>query len=113
VKRSPLRRRTPLRRFGRISPRSAKRIALDVERRAFVARILSERPRCEMLNDHAVRCHRASEHVHEKLTRARGGDILDPTNVLAVCFHCHRAIHDNPAWATAKGLLISSWEAGR
>lgn len=103
-------RRSPLRRRTRLRPVSLKREALEEERRDFVLRILLERPRCEVTDGH--RCPRDSHHVHEKLTRARGGSIVDPTNVLAVCAQHHRQIHDNPAWATELGLLTPSWEAG-
>jgi hypothetical protein len=26
---------------------------------------------------------------------------------MAVCFWCHRKIHDNPAWARARGYILS------
>lgn len=108
MRRTALRRLTPLRRRKRLNPVSAKRAAIADERRALVARILSERPRCEV-ND-GYRCLRASAHLHERLTRARGGSILDPTNVVAICWNHHRYIHDNPEWAASRGLLQHSWE---
>jgi hypothetical protein len=39
------------------------------------------------------------------LTRARGGDILDPDNVKAICRPCHDWIHRHSAYALELGLL--------
>jgi len=54
-------------------------------------------------------CTKRSIMVHEPLTRARGGAIDDPANMLAVCQLCHTIIHDLPAWATAHGFLKSAY----
>lgn len=54
------------------------------------------------------RCSIMAEHVHEPLTRARGGSITDPANMLPVCGGCHRRIHDNPRVAEMLGLLVRS-----
>jgi hypothetical protein len=96
-----LSRKTPLSRV------SGKRAALHQRRRAFVAQMLQERPRCQARLSEVCRGHAVD--VHEILTRARGGDILDPANVLCVCRACHRWIHAHPLEATARGLLRSSW----
>lgn len=104
-----LRRLTPLRRIKRLNPVSAKRAAIADERRELVARILSERPRCEV-----CRCC-VPRDLHEPLARSRGGSPLDESNAVAVCrgpgsCNCHDRIHDNPDWATSRGLLQHSWE---
>lgn len=57
-------------------------------------------------------CRGVADDVHEPLTRARGGSILDPANALAVCRPCHDWIHANPAEATALGLLRPSGGGG-
>src|SRR5688500_16368690 len=133
MKRSaPLRRSRPLRRLSRLRPVSARRRSVNRKRSLFVAQVLRERPRCEVdelvfvrdarltedgrsfaceTHTARVRCRADSAHVHEKLTRARGGDILDEDNVMAVCPRHHRIIHDEPAWATSMGYLVPSWEA--
>lgn len=86
-------RRTPIRR------RSKATEAVYRERRALVARLLEERPWCEF-------CKTArSTVIHEVITRARGGDILDPVNCRALCHESHAWIHDNPLQATAEGWL--------
>jgi hypothetical protein len=106
--------------------RSKKREAVyagtaDVEgRRAFVARILSERPDCEVgaviaaeegRNNRAIGCHcdLRSVDVHEKLARSAGGSILDDDNVLAVCRRCHDWIGRKPKQALALGLRRSRY----
>jgi len=73
----------------------------------FVKEILAERPTCE-------RCGvRASQDVHEVLTRGRSGGVhgtawLDKDNVLALCRICHMWIDDNPKQAEEDGFLKPS-----
>lgn len=123
--------RTPIKRSSkRINPRSEKREAIAQERREFVARIIFERPYCqgpallallvrEGTLSHLDRsvvsvtvhdCGRRSTEVHEKLKRSRGGSILDPENVLALCHSCHRFTESEPRLATLAGMLTPSWE---
>ncbi len=101
-----------------IKPRSKKRAKLMREVRApLVREILEERPWCERgmyrVKNHLVtvaaihefwRVHRSTQ-VHEKLTRARGGDITDKDNCVALCRACHRWVHEHPAAATEEGWL--------
>lgn len=108
--------------------RSAKRVALADERRAFVARILSERPTCEGLyylrrivntlpdSDQrtvvtAMRaCTGRSTEVHERLKRSRGGSIVDDNVAAALCHQCHRFTEEEVRLSTLARLLIPSWE---
>ena len=105
----PLKRNTPLRQY------SKKRQATQVQRRTLVAKILAERPYCQagpriVYNaDRQHYCQTYSTDCHEPLTRARGGDILDPDNILAVCRACHDWIHRNPTQATKLNLLVSRY----
>lgn len=116
----------------RLRPRSAKRQAIAQERRDFVDRILAERGYCEgphhlrpmmrvpelsdrdralivvTLNDCGI--NRLPTEVHEKLKRSRGGSILDPDNVLALCHACHFFTEAEPRLATMAGMLTPSWE---
>lgn len=127
MKRSPLKRSTK-----RIAPFSAKRSALRDERRAFVERILSERPYCEgpehlrplmRLSELSDRdralivvvlqecgIHRRSAEVHEKRKRSRGGSIVDASNCLCLCHGCHLFTEEEPRLATLAGMLTPSWE---
>ena len=113
MKRSPLRRgkpptrRTPLR---QVSPKRAKQQRL---RRTMVAEELARRELCEAgaritHAGHDARCQGLAIELHEPLTRARGGSILDPANTVAICRSCHDWIHVNPAAATDLGLLRSA-----
>lgn len=97
--RIPLRARTPLGRTKPIRQRSAKMEAIYEVRRELVEKILEERPWCE-------RCLKArSQDCHEKLTRSRGGSIIDESNIVAICRNCHEWIHSHPREATAEGWL--------
>ena len=65
----------------------------------------------ELLDDAICeRCQaaRATE-VHEVLSRARGGSILDRANCRALCHDCHRWVTEHPADAVASGWLAHSW----
>jgi hypothetical protein len=92
---------------SRINPVSEKRRRLNVSRRIFVKDILEARPECEA-KINGICGHWATD-VHEILTRARGGSILDPENVLALCRMCHTYITDNPAFSQEHGFTVHSW----
>lgn len=97
-------RRTALR------PRSAKTSARYVHRRELVARLLAERPVCEV----RALCRGArSVDVHERLKRSRGGDILDPVqaHMVTACRACHDWTEREPAMAEARRMLLPSWHA--
>ena len=84
-----------------IPKRSKKMEAKYVERRKLVARLLEERPVCQ-------KCLAArSTEIHEVLTRARGGSILEEDNCLALCHECHSWVTDHPKLATEAGLMAS------
>ncbi len=75
-----------------------------VERRKLVVEMLAEFPLCE-------RCGvKASTEVHEVLSRARGGSILDKSNCRALCHDCHFWVTTNPIEAHDQGWLKNSWE---
>lgn len=112
MKRSLLRRATPLARGGtlerrtRLKPRSAKTAAKYVTRRAIVAELFAEPVVCEV-----PWCTERATDPHEPLTRARGGDILDRSNIRLLCREHHREIHDTePSWAYDLGFLCHSWD---
>jgi 5-methylcytosine-specific restriction endonuclease McrA len=75
-------------------------------RRAFVERILSERPECQA---NLECCTGGACDVHEILARSAGGSILDDENVLALCRACHDWIGNHPKEALAKGLRKSRY----
>ena len=85
--------------------RSLKTQRAYVQRRTLVAQLLADEPICQ-------RCSSArSTEVHELLSRARGGSILDPKNCVALCSACHRHITQNPSIGRIEGWSRNSWEA--
>lgn len=64
---------------------------------------------CEARIDEAD-CTGRYDHVHEKLPRSAVGSTTDPDNCLAVCFNCHRFIHENPEFSYSRGFLTSRYE---
>lgn len=91
---------------------STKGAARSVVRRDLVARILNDRPHCEIgdaLEDELPghHCERLSVDVHEPHTRGRGGDALDEENTLAVCRACHDAAHRHQRLSLSLGALQS------
>lgn len=110
-----LSRSTPLKRSSRLAPRSAKTTAKYAGsgsaegRRALVARLLAERPRCQATIANV--CTGDSVDVHELLARSAGGSILDESNCICCCRSCHRWIGDHPLEALARGLRLSRYPA--
>ena len=110
MKRSaPLRRVTGLSRSTALRPRSRKMAAAYMDRRAFVAETLADRPRCEIRWDE--RCRGRSEGVHEiTVKRSHGGAIVPGPKAeaqgqrwAAACHPCNGAIEDAPAEARRRG----------
>lgn len=100
MKRTPLTRRTPLR------ARSKKTVKVYRQRVKLVKELLADYPICQV-----PWCDQPSVEVHEPLTRARGGSILDLQNCRAVCRMHHDLIHvDEPEWAYELGFLKHSWD---
>lgn len=117
-----LTRRTPLLATGPIAggkvagrvplrPRSAARAALYVKRRRLVADLLAERGSCEA--GIPEMCTGRAVDVHELLSRARGGSILDPDGLLVLCRRCHDHVTVHPVWAEAHGLAMATGQRSR
>lgn len=128
----PLGRGTGLARTGSLArrsglaPVSASRAGENRTRRAMADSLFPERPLCtvyELAEQQpdlvpgkvACRCWRWADDLHEPLTRARGGSITDPGNVLPLCRICHDVLTFTPesllGWAYQAGLLRHSWDA--
>ena len=89
---------------SKLNPVSKKRMTLNRERRQFVSEVLKFRLMCEA----RIRgCTMTPTDVHEILTRGRGGSIIEPDNVLALCRSCHTWITNEPAWAKTNGFVVS------
>lgn len=106
TRRRPLYQRTPLRATTGLQRRKPPRQRSPMMEKLYrevrgplVEKILEERPLCQ-------RCLMArSAQVHEVVTRARGGSIIDEENCRALCSDCHGWIHDHPRLATEEGWL--------
>jgi len=87
--------------------RSKKREAIYRKRRPLVEQLLAERSICERCGTNP------STEIHEVVTRARGGSILDPANCRALCRRCHAWVTEHPKQAHEEGLMRHSWERDR
>lgn len=101
---------TDRRRQGQaLKPRSAKRERDMVARRELVRDMLHWHPRCQA----GVLCggRARSVDVHERLSRARGGSILDERHghMMTVCRADHDWITTHPADAERLRLALPSW----
>lgn len=85
---------------------SDKRQSTLAQRREVREQVIKRDQECR-LKDHSP-CFGDLD-VHEVLTRARGGDPLDPNNCVALCRTHHDFAHRNPKWAEEVGLLRHSW----
>lgn len=98
-----------VKRSGPLRLVSAKRAAVNRQRRDMVQTVFPERPPCAV-----PWCGQLADDVHEPLTRARGGAINDPANAVPLCRSCHDLITFTPeselGWAYRIGLLKHSWE---
>lgn len=90
-----------------MKPASARRQRQLRERRAAIKAKYGEQDvvMCEVGQAVNGECQGVAVDVHEPHTRARGGSISDPENMVAVCRSCHDWIHGNPFEATKLGLL--------
>ena len=107
----PLASVTELQRGGPLSPVSDNRRRENTERRAMITVLTGgERPLCAVWELRQPDwCTRWADDAHEPLTRARGGLITDPGNVVFVCRACHDVLtftpESRPGGLDAAGLL--------
>lgn len=97
-----------MRRTGRLPAASTKRKKAMSARKRMLREFYAEKCAGAVLVPW-VRCGGPLD-PHEPLTRARGGSITDPTNLLWICRAHHDWTHDNPQKAHEVGLLKHSWE---
>jgi hypothetical protein len=87
---------------------SGKRKRENRHRAAMVRDLYPERPQCGRPS-----CGNWADDLHEPLTRARGGSIVDPDNQVPLCRTCHDEVTFRPeselGWAYDAGLLVHSW----
>jgi len=98
MKRSSLKRKTPLKRGGRLKPVSKKRAKQNKVYSAVRLEYLQHNPLCE-------RCGKKADQIHHK--KGRFGERLnDKDFFMAVCMTCHNWIHSNSIEAYSKGYLL-------
>jgi hypothetical protein len=99
MKRSPIKRKTPLKRSGRkLRPVSKKRAR---ENRAYTRLrewYLEQNPACEI-------CGKKATQIHHKRGRF-GARLNEKEYFMAICMACHDWIHKNPMEAYAKGYML-------
>lgn len=87
----------------RVSQKRAKKLA---EAKPFRDQYMADHPWCEIKLDG---CYGRSVDPHEILSRARGGPLDDPDNLLALCRFCHDWVTTHPKEATERGWLRSAY----
>mgnify|MGYP000851014786 FL=1 len=81
---------------------SKKRAAELRKRRRIVERMKADGPvLCQ-------RCGRLADDLHERLSRARGGSITDPENLIPLCRDDHRWVTEHPIEAEQEGWSCSA-----
>lgn len=105
MKRTPLRRKTPLKagkpslKRTRLNPVSKKRKNQNAEYIRVRKTYLLLHPLCELCSKSiATDIHHKAGRWKERLT--------DAENFMALCRDCHEHIHKNPAWAYGNGYLL-------
>ena len=101
MKRTPLRRRTPLRSSGQLrsTPLRARRKAEPELDAAKVIRRGISGGMCE-------RCGNYGDHFHHVWMRSQGG-LHEWWNLRHLCFRCHGWVHPNPNESLADGWLMT------
>lgn len=103
MKRTPLRRRTPLRPSGDRRARRPNGKALSWNKTRVRCKDRAD-GRCEARV--APGCPGVGQQAHHIVLRSRGGSD-DLSNLMWLCHLCHAHIHANPAEATARGWMRS------
>jgi len=62
----------------------------------------------ERENRQCLRCGAAGREQHHRMRRREGGHAI--SNVILLCFRCHRWAHSRPVAARAEGFIIPTWE---
>lgn len=112
MKRSPLRRFTPLRSTStlkRTTPLKAGRRSRGVQKAIYAEVILRDGGCVAATLVRGVQCAGRID-PHHVLRRSHGGPDT-PENLVCLCRAHHSWVHDHPAQSVALGLLRWSWDA--
>jgi hypothetical protein len=80
--------------------RAKARAVSDIRKELRLTLLASRGPICQ----HPV-CSEPWSEMHEVLTRGRGGDPTDESNILCLCARCHRWVTTHEVEARALGLV--------
>jgi 5-methylcytosine-specific restriction endonuclease McrA len=80
---------------------SDKRVSEQRQRSAMLKEVFGADPDC-------ARCGMPADDAHEVLSRARGGSITDPANIVPLCRSCHDFVTTHPAQAAEEGWSRSA-----
>jgi 5-methylcytosine-specific restriction endonuclease McrA len=84
---------------------SKKRARLLRERRKVTDAMKAEGPvLCQFESRTIAKCFRRADDAHEIVSRARGGSITDPANLVPLCREHHRWVTEHPLEAEREGL---------
>lgn len=112
MKRTPLERKTPLARGGRLRPYSARRRSRDQNYQAARLEVWERSEgRCEAPVPHAAECSGACEQVHHR----EGRNVPDPhrlDNLVGLSAACHARAHLVPLWAYEAGISVRKHRGG-
>lgn len=108
MRRSPLGRRSRLRRSRTLSPESERRAAEAEEYAALRATLLPAPcgAGLALAKLGLGFCTREATELHHRRKRSSAGALAHPGNVIPVCHSCNMAIEDYPAEARAAGLVV-------
>lgn len=94
MKRSPLKRKTPL---NRVSSKRAEELK---EYRKLKREYIKKQSICEICETNKA------IDIHHRLPLGRGGKLCDTTIFVAVCRLCHNYIHNNPTYAEENDWIL-------
>lgn len=98
MKRTSLKRKTPLKRGGKLRPFSKKRAKQNRKYLAERENYFTHKSACEI-------CGARATQIHHKKGRA-GDRLFDSEFFMAICYDCHHKIHQNPKWAYENGYMV-------
>lgn len=108
MKRSPLLRKTPIRRSGRLNPVSPKRKAQKDERAEIRDRVFArDSYRCLLWFDHNCEGGLTPHH----LRKASQGGPYAVSNLVTLCAYANGLVEDEPDWTHRLGLVVRNGES--
>ena len=104
MKRTPLNRKSPMKRTGmKPSKRATTKSAAAAREWQAVRQVVIDRDQVCQAKEWEHVCG-MGEHVHHVKRRSQGGENV-PGNLVLLCGIAHDHVHGNPAWSRSVGLL--------